>query len=182
MDVLYFNFKWMAFNIFLACIPVILAQVVFTKRFTVLKLIGSFIWFIFLPNTIYLVTDIVNLISDAGVISGKYLILDAVLFISLIPIGIITLVLSVSPYEKMFVKNKNGTLLYVLNLFIGFGLVLGRVQRVNSWEILTNLQNVISNSLVILKSAELLVVVVLFASLTQVVYLKFRNPVLRIIE
>ncbi len=172
----------MAFNIFLACIPVILAQIVFTKRFTPIKLVGSFIWFIFLPNTIYLVTDIVNLVSDARAISGTYLIADAALFISLIPVGIITLVLSVSPFEKLFVKNKNSMLLFVLNLFIGFGLVLGRVQRVNSWEILTNIQNVISNSLVILKSAELLFVVVLFALLSQVIYIKFRKTVLNVIK
>ncbi len=182
MEVLYFNFKWMAFNIFLACIPVVLAQVVFTKRFTILKLVGSLTWFIFLPNTIYLVTDIVNLVSDARVISGTYLVADAALFLSLIPIGIITLVLSISPFEKLFIKRRNGILLGVLNLFIGFGLVLGRVQRVNSWEILINQQNVVSNSLVILKSAELLVVVVLFALLSQVIYLKFRNTVLSVFK
>ena len=189
MDVLFFNFKWMAFNVFLALVPIFFGALMFKTKSTVIKLAAGLIWFIFLPNTIYLLTDIAHLFEDAQKLSGIYLLWDTILYLSLIPIGIVTFILALDPFEKILFGNKskkkikdNLPIIYILNFFVGFGVVLGWVHRANSWEVFTDTQKVIASSLATIKSWELMVLVLVFSAVAQWIYLKFKKPVLRIVK
>jgi len=168
----------MAFNFFLALIPVFLGAAVFKKEFTFIKFLGAIVWFFFLPNSIYLITDIVNLVGDIRYISGIYLLADAILFLVLIPVGIVTYVLSVLPFTKRFTHFH----LFILNIFVGFGLILGRVQRVNSWEVVTNPQNVVLKSIEMLTSIELILLIAIMAGLCQVIYILFKDKVIKLVR
>lgn len=179
MELFLFNVGWMLSNILLALIPIFLARAVFTQPqrkksagSTFLKFIGAIVWFFFLPNTIYLVTDIVNLLYDVQYIQGILLLLDAAMYISLIPLGVITFIWAVSPFEKMYHAQIP---LFVLNFFVAFGVVLGRVQRANSWEVITDPQSVVARSIEIVRSPDLLILVFVFAIFSQVVYIRFKK-------
>mgnify|MGYP001558466897 CR=1 FL=1 len=189
MDVLVFNLQWVGFNVFLALIPIVFGALMFKTKSTVIKLAAGFIWFIFLPNTIYLLTDITHLFEDAQKLAPIYLLWDTFLYLSLIPIGITTFILAIDPFEKMLFRNKskkkikdNLPRIYILNFFVGFGVVLGWVHRANSWEVFTDTQKVITSSLNTLGSWELMVLVLVFSAVAQLVYLKFKKPVLRIVK
>lgn len=170
----------MTFNVALAIIAVIFGSLAFKTKNKFIKILAAIVWFFFLPNTIYLVTDVVNIPRDIGETSGIYLLITIFLYLILIPVGIITFVLAERPFEKTFVKKGNYLPMYALNLFVAFGIVLGRVQRVNSWEVLTNIHNVIAESLRILKSLELVVLVIIFAVFCQIIYLTLEKRVLKI--
>ena len=182
MDQLIINSIWMTFNVILAIIPVIAARLFIENKKPLLKILALFIWFFFLPNAIYLVTDIVNLFHDIKYINGILLTIDIAVYLILIPIGVITHVAALYPVEKLLTKNKSvdkNLAIYFLNLMIGFGVILGRVQRVNSWEIVTDIPKVVSNILVMLRSSDLMIYVIIFAIFSQIVYTVFKAPIVK---
>src|SRR5688500_5180777 len=64
MGILMHNISWMAFNIALALIPVILGLLMFYIKWKPLRLLISIIWLSFLPNTLYLLTDLMHISND----------------------------------------------------------------------------------------------------------------------
>ena len=62
MMILLNNVFWMGWNVFLALIPPIFGWLVLITRQRVLKIACALIWFFFLPNTLYLITDLPHII------------------------------------------------------------------------------------------------------------------------
>ena len=62
MMILLNNVSWMGWNVFLALIPPIFGWLVLIMRQRVLKVACALIWFFFLPNTLYLITDLPHII------------------------------------------------------------------------------------------------------------------------
>lgn len=152
-----------------------------------LRLLIGFVWFFFLPNTIYLLTDITHLFEDILVISGIYLLIDILFYVVLMVLGVVTFIWAMDPFERLLLKTRSKKkliehkyIIYGLNFLVGFGLVLGRVHRVNSWEVITDTSKVIHFTLETFKSIELMFWVVGFTILSQVVYMKFRKFVPKI--
>lgn len=172
---------------FLAIIPIVFGWIMVKNKNLLIKIISVSIWFFFLPNTVYLITDIVNFPMDVQKISGFYLGVDFALYLILMGLGIVTFILALEPFERMLFGKKsnkkieqNMPVIYILNFLVGFGVVLGRVHRANSWEVFTNTQKITLDSLNTIKSWELMVLVVAFAVLSQAIYIKFRKSVLKL--
>ena len=187
MDILVFNLGWMSFNVILALIPIVFGILMYRNKNIIAKVGFGLIWFFFLPNTIYLVTDMAHILRDMKRITGVYLAVDITLYLILIILGVITFIMAIDPFEKMLFKNKskkkireNIPIIYILNFFVGFGLVLGRVHRLNSWDVFINIQDVIFYSLKTFMSLKLMILVFGFAILSQFVYMKFRKSVPKI--
>lgn len=177
----------MSFNVILALIPIVFGILMYRNKNIIAKVGFGLIWFFFLPNTVYLLTDIINFIGDYKKISGIYLFLDFAMYLILIPIGIVTFILALDPFERMLFGKKskekirdNLPIIYILNFLVGFGIVLGRVHRLNSWDIFINIQDVIFYSLKTFTSLKLMILVFGFAILSQFVYMKFRKSVPKI--
>lgn len=184
MDVFLFNTGWMGFNILLAIIPIIFGWLSFEVRTKPLKFIFLAIWLIFLPNTLYIVTDLIHIPKQLGQVENnerffvlfQYFILEAV--------GLASFVLAIYPFEKMFSQSRfknNQTLittaLILINILVGFGIVLGRIQRANSWEIFTNTEGVAMDGFQITSSSRLMLMVLFFGVLGNLVYFLFRRKV-----
>ena len=65
---------------------------------------------------------------------------------------------------------------------VGFGIVLGRIQRLNSWEIFTETERVITDSLQITTSSKLVMYAIFFGLLGNLVYFIFRKRLARKLE
>lgn len=187
MQILLFNLSWMLFNIILAMIPIVFGIVMVQNKNLLIKLASFTIWFFFLPNTIYLLTDFMHLFEDARQLSGIYLIIDAGLYITMAILGVVTFILAIDPFERILLKThsqkklaEHKLVIYGLNFLVGFGLVLGRIHRVNSWEVVTDTGRVIYYTLQTISSLEFMFWVLIFAVLSQVVYLRFRNVIPKI--
>jgi len=181
MHIIVFNLNWMAFNIMLAMIPVFFGWLMIRTRTTFLKFLYGSIWFIFLPNSIYLLTDIVHFFEDWSKIGLPYRGIFIFEYMILMLFGIFSFILGLYPLEQLFPKSKNKKqkrkylVIYVCNFLIGFGMVLGRVERINSWDIITNIPHVTYEIIHTITSAELLSLAIFFGFLSNVIYFSLKN-------
>jgi len=183
VDHLIFNFRWMSFNVFLAVLPVFAGLAMYKSKSGLARFLFFILWLLFIPNTIYLLTDPVNLLRDFKIFHGVYLIIDILLYVILLPIGVVTYILSIHYFEKLLTKLGQRSTTFpviVLNLLIGLGIVLGRVPRLNSWEAITNMEHVAMHILMILRAPDFLIAVITCSVICQLIYLKFRKRVLKI--
>lgn len=183
MGVLYYNFSWMIYNSFLALLAVGLGYIFFQAKGKFFKTAFGILWLLFLPNTIYIFTDLMHLIeqwtrvspSAHGLLLLQYLLFEI--------IGIATFLFAFFPFEKLlrdirfFKKNKVSSLI-AFNFLIAFGMVLGRVERINSWQIFTSPLQVYQSVIHVLTSFDLLGLTMLFGLLCNFIYFLFRKKAL----
>jgi uncharacterized membrane protein len=154
------NLKWMAWNLFLAIIPMIMSLFFFRKKMwyklnpiKLLFFIFVFsIFYFFLPNSPYVLTDIIHLIHEIKYY--PYLTYNQIIVI-LIPQFMIFFFLGFSFYVIAFQKflhflaENNWHIVFIwiiklINPFImSIGIFLGRFYNFNSWEIFSDYENII---------------------------------------
>lgn len=178
MSLIQYNFSWMSFNMFLAVLPIMLGWVFFKINNKILKVIFGISWLIFLPNTVYIFSDLVNFIKQWSQVGLPEKLVFIFQYGVYLPIGLITFILSMYPIEKILATRY----LIILNFIIGFGITLGRVERINSWEVLTAPMKVIKACFDIILSPELLLLTILFGLFSNFLYFLFRKSVIRYLK
>jgi uncharacterized membrane protein len=133
---------FLVWNLFLAFIPYFfisyLKTKIFLQRSKIKTLLLLFLWLLFLPNSFYLLTDLIHLSQ-----SNDHLIwFDLVVFSSYALIGFTIGIVSLLEFENI-IKNYTSSLITQLIIPIicflsGVGIYLGRVLRYNSWDIMSN--------------------------------------------
>jgi uncharacterized membrane protein len=171
------NLSWMSFNIFLAVLPVLFVYFFRTVKNPFFKLLAGSLWIAFLPNTIYLLLDLIHLPSDLIEASSIERIVVMFMYVILVALGLLTYFFAFRPIELLFphsIKQKRSLrlgLLILCNAIVGFALVLGRVERVNSWDLVVNPKFVFTSSVHVLTSSQLLLLFVFFSLMSTVSYL-----------
>jgi uncharacterized membrane protein len=137
---------YLIWNLFLAWMPVFLALLAWKYKDSKIKRFGfSGAWLLFLPNAPYLVTDLIHLRERPPVPFW----FDAVLFQSYIGVGLLLTFVSLSWMQSLVTHlyNRRISWIFILSAIglSGFGIYLGRVQRWNSWDILINPLNLMSD-------------------------------------
>jgi uncharacterized membrane protein len=136
-----FFYLFLVWNLFLAGIPFAITQ--FFKRSSKLrslKLIsysGFVAWLLFLPNSPYIITDLVHLNLD----HSKLMWLDLFLVFTFAFNGLLLGLLSMLDMSD-FVSERFGSriskyILFKVCILSGYGIYLGRFLRFNSWDITT---------------------------------------------
>src|SRR5437660_11672963 len=64
MNQILYNISWMGFNVFLALIPIVFGWLTLKTRQRFLSAVFVLIWLFFLPNTLYLFTDLRHIVED----------------------------------------------------------------------------------------------------------------------
>jgi uncharacterized membrane protein len=172
----------MIFNILLAFSAVLLGFYFLQTKKTPLKFILGVFWLLFLPNTIYLFTDLMHIIHQWGIINPAYHGILLLQYIVLETIGLVTFILAFLPFEKLLtvlkLRAKSKVISVVLfNFLIALGIVLGRVERVNSWEVFTKVEKVIAAVIHVFSSIELIGLLLLFGLFCNFSYFLFRDPI-----
>lgn len=153
-------FEWMLFNLFLAFIPLLLSLVIFNKGLwegnlfvKPFLIVITGIFFLFLPNAPYVLTDIIHLVRQIKEyryfkISDTYIITILIpQFIVFIFIGFSCYVISVQKFLRFLkecgAKRQNimGVKVF-LPFFMSIGVFLGRVHRYSSWDIITHISSI----------------------------------------
>lgn len=177
MQIFFHNFHWIFINIFLALLGTVfgLAMIKTKKKF--LRFVFFVLWFAFIPNTIYLVTDMNYLFPQLTQVGTLVGILLAVQYIFLALLGVVLFIIGHYSFEKLLLRSKLRrhtrvitTILVIANYLIAFGVALGKMQRTESWDIFINPPRVISDSMQTLSSLPLIVFVLAFGLLTNIVY------------
>jgi len=140
-----FTYKFLIWNLFLAWIPLAAAYglrkaFAHQTRHWIPLIILSAVWLLFLPNSPYILTDLVHL-EDRGM-SGKdiHLLYDATLIFSFALNGLLTGFVSLywvhRVLDQLFSQRISWLLVAGILVLTGYGVYLGRVVRWNSWDIL----------------------------------------------
>jgi uncharacterized membrane protein len=174
MSIMLANFSWMGFNIFLALVAVLFGWLLKGTSHKLLRFLYGIVWIIFLPNTLYLLTDISHLFETLQWVKGFYKMLLIFQYLVLLLIGITTYFLAVYPVEKVLSKSmqwhKTGFII-IVSILVGFGITLGRIERINSWSIVSNAPEVIHASVQLLVSSNLLLLICLYSIISMLMYL-----------
>ncbi|KKS11522.1 MAG: hypothetical protein UU67_C0071G0013 [Candidatus Daviesbacteria bacterium GW2011_GWB1_41_5] len=167
------NMSWITLNVSLAVLAVIFGVLFYLMR-GFWRFIFFILWILFIPNTIYMVTDIQYLpgqliktqFSSQILLTGQYLIIAS--------LGVITYFLGIYPFEQIISKRVNKTsipvIIFLANYLIAFGIFLGKIYRVHSWFIFTSPQSVAGAISDILASPLILLAIFLFGTFTNFVY------------
>jgi uncharacterized membrane protein len=130
---------YLVWNLFLAWIPYVCARAIWRagRRATPIAVLLPVlaVWFVFLPNAPYLVTDVVHLHRHA---EGIALAVEVALFATVALAGLLLGVASVQPIHRL-VGERYGPAASrafppLIAIAVAFGVYLGRVQRWNSWD------------------------------------------------
>ena len=130
---------FLVWNVFLALIPYAITMYLDTSRGNKLKLLCWFaIWLLFLPNAPYLITDLKHL----RLASGHLFWLDVLVLFSFAITGLtlffITMIAMGRLLAKTFTRLPKKLFECTMCVLTAFGIYLGRILRYNSWEILSN--------------------------------------------
>lgn len=187
MSILVFNISWMILNSWLAILPVIFAWLFLKVKPKWLKLVFMGLWFIYLPNTLYILTDIIHVPKQWIMLVGSDKVILIFQYVVLLLVGFVTFLLALTPLEKMLFNSRwrkekklNYAILTTINILVGLGIVLGRTERVNSWEIFTAPGKVIEAVATVFSTIELVLLAVLFGLFANFFYFLFRKPFVKL--
>jgi uncharacterized membrane protein len=133
----YIFYYW---NLFLAAIPVLATAFLNTDKplYTGKNLLCLMIWFLFLPNAPYLITDLIHFEQRPPV--PVYL--DEVIVYSAAWNGLLMAYVSMMRVERLLLNRFNritvNISLVAVFLSCGLGISMGRYQRWNSWDIVAH--------------------------------------------
>jgi uncharacterized membrane protein len=101
--------------------------------------------------------------------------------------GVITFLFSFLPFEKIIdrvdvFKKRKAAWLILFNFMVGFGVVLGRFEHINSQVVFTNPLKVLGSVINIFVSFDLLGLTILFGLLCSFIYFLFRGSLLQRIQ
>lgn len=177
MHIILSNLSWMGFNVLLALIAVLFGWLLRGTKWTLLRVLCAIVWILFLPNTLYLLTDIVHFHQNMHRVGGMDKFVVVFQYILLFLLGIITYFAAVYPAEKVAVeklKFQQPLFILLINGLVSFGIVLGRVERLNSWYFVTNLPRFLHDSLQVMTSVNLVLLICFFTALSTFLYLLLR--------
>jgi uncharacterized membrane protein len=143
-----FSMDW---NLFLSWIPLILAFVAdsITKRYTEIPIaltLLSITWLAFFPNAPYMITDLAHLTVDyqRDLTWHDTIMLFFYAEVSLFN-GLVSLYWVHRAWRRVFEKRTANIMLLVCLPLAGFGVYLGRVRRMNSWDIIDEPGLIVTN-------------------------------------
>jgi uncharacterized membrane protein len=179
---------WIVWNLFLAFIPLALSFWLFTQpyskggsrvaRRSLFWWVGFLVFIAFLPNTAYLLTDIIHLIE--AIRAGYSIWITTLIFIPLhlfaIFIGWEAYVISLLNQSRYLEKQGVKKFVFVSEILVhalsAVGVYLGRFLRFNSWDLVTQPNIILVSTLDHLTSKKpLLVIIITFFILTVLYWL-----------
>lgn len=149
------NITWLVWNLSLAAVSVFAAYYLNRTKRTGLRILLAFVWLLFIPNTLYMLTDVIHIVAQFGMIN-RYV--DVFLFLwytSAITLGVSCYAWSAEwmmRYADRHVTLNRRTMYViavVINILIGMGIAMGRFARTNSWYVLTQPIRVVHDALLI---------------------------------
>ena len=184
MPILLYNLTWMIFNCLLAVIPILFGYFFLATNNIFYKLLSGFLWLIFLPNTIYIFTDLIHIFEQWDKVASYDRPLLLLQYILLEAIGLSSFIMAMKPFEKFInglklKKNNRVWIVILFNFLIAFGMVLGRVQRVNSWDIFLSYEKVSTSIVQAVTTPQYVGLIVLFGLFCNFFYFLFKDSLYR---
>ena len=183
VQVLQINIRWMSWNLFLAFIPLALSIWLFrTQRGrSLVWWLGFLAFYAFLPNAPYLLTDVIHLINDIRTIPSVWIIT-----LILIPVYLLVILAGFEGYVISLINlghylhriGKSQWILWVeliTHALCAVGVYWGRFLRFNSWDFITQPDDVLIKGVdEIIGKQPLMIIVITFGILTGLYWIMKR--------
>jgi len=134
-------FSFLIWNLFLATVPYMFSQYLVNvpqlqkRRAFFYCILAS--WLLFLPNSPYIITDLIHLHNTQSTILWLDLFLVFVFALNGLLVGLLSLLDIYSIIrDRLNIKMAN-TVLFISCFLSGYGIYLGRFLRFNSWDVFT---------------------------------------------
>ena len=183
VQVLQINIRWMSWNLFLAFIPLALSIWLFrTQRGrSLVWWLGFLAFYAFLPNAPYLLTDVIHLINDIRTIPSVWIIT-----LILIPVYLLVILAGFEAYVISLINlghylhriGKSQLILWVeliTHALCAVGVYWGRFLRFNSWDFITQPDDVLFKGVdEIIGKQPLVIIAITFGILTGLYWIMKR--------
>ncbi|BAZ05595.1 DUF1361 domain-containing protein [Calothrix sp. NIES-3974] len=184
VQVLQINMRWMTWNLFLAFIPLVLSIWLFRRSSrgrSWVWWLGFLVFFAFLPNAPYLLTDVIHLINDIRTIQSIWMI-TLVLF----PVYFIVITAGFEAYVISLINfghylHRMGKSSWILGMELithalcAIGIYWGRFLRFNSWDFVTQPDAILTRGIEeIFGKQPLVIILITFVILTTLYWLMKR--------
>lgn len=183
------NINWMSLNILLACLGVLFGLLSIYFKDWYFKIPLFVLWLLFVPNTIYLVTDLQHF--PRQFYSSTSPLDQTVLFFQyslLFAFGLVTYLFGMYPVQKVFpiFRRRQNPLfipaIIIFNTLISFGVVLGKVERTHSIYLITQPVRVLWDIGNLLTRPDALILILIFSILCNVVFFSFYSISARMLK
>lgn len=182
MDIFLNNFNFIWINSLLAAIAVLFGWLMSKADSAFAKIWTGFLWLLFLPNTIYILTDVSHLFEDLPKVDNVFKLILTLQYAFFAIFGIITFIVATYFFQRLLegksagrrkkgIRTSTIVAICILNFIVGFGVVLGGIRRTNSWYIFTNPSRVLEDVLSLIYSQELLILSLGVGLLANLIYL-----------
>ncbi len=180
MDIFIDNLYFVWVNSSLALVAVLFGWLMSKANSVFAKMWTGFLWLLFLPNTIYILTDISHIAEQWSQVSNLFRLILVIQYSIFLIFGIVTFIFAVYFFQKLLegkshkekkkMKPLTFTAILAINFLVGFGVVLGGIERTNSWYVFTDPLRVIGDVLTLINSQELLMLSAGFGILSNLIY------------
>ncbi|MBD3581229.1 DUF1361 domain-containing protein [Flavobacterium selenitireducens] len=145
------GFGFLIWNLVLSLVPLCISLYLTSRGTSTLKIaIGSLIWLLFLPNAPYILTDFLHFRKINLTMPAWFdLLLLASYSISGLLFGLLSMWQMHQVWKKSF-GNISDLMIPASALLSGFGIYLGRYERYNSWDVLSDPIRILHDSAVLL--------------------------------
>jgi len=134
------TYNFLMFNLFLGVIPITIAYAAanfLKKSKSWIILVVSGLWLLFYPNAPYMITDLIHVEPSSNIVIYDTLIIFSFAILSLF-YGFISIKLIHDIWVSKFSVSIAGSMVVFTILISSFGIYLGRILRLNSWDLFTN--------------------------------------------
>ncbi|WP_315790338.1 DUF1361 domain-containing protein [Fischerella sp. JS2] len=183
VQVLQINMRWMTWNLFLAFIPLALSVWLFRikRGRSWVWWLGFLVFYAFLPNAPYLLTDIIHLIDDIRTIQSVWMIT-----LVLIPVYFLVIMAGFEAYVISLINvgyylhriGKSQWIIWmemITHALCAVGIYWGRFLRFNSWDFVTQPDALLTRGVEeILGKQPLVIIAITFAILVSLHWLMKR--------
>lgn len=175
-----YTYLFLTWNLLLALIPfgISLILIAIEKariKIRIIKTILTFVWLIFLPNTFYILTDFIHLRAHVEITIWFDLILISSFCFAGVYLGIVSLEIFNHLYLRSLSRSSKILINSAILVLCSYGIYLGRFLRWNSWDILYNPINLISDFVESLRYPQTYLFTILFTVLMGVIILGYRS-------
>ncbi len=164
-----FKYNFLIWNLFLGFLPFLIAIIIqqFEKQINnLLLIIGSAMWLLFYPNSPYIITNLIHIQASSTSVLYDTLLIFSFSMLSLF-FGFYSLKLLQTVLIKKISKNITYIILFVSLLLSSFGIYLGRILRLNSWDVFVKplkvFSTVFEHLFPITKNPETYTIIILFS-------------------
>ena len=133
-------YNFLLWNLFLAFLPLLMAWILYFltgKINKILLIIGSIVWLLFYPNAPYMISDLIHVNNTNALVLYDTLIIFSFSMLALF-YGFYSLKIIHFTYRQITGKRVAHLVIVFSLLLSSAGIYLGRILRLNSWDLFTH--------------------------------------------